>query len=401
MNRSAVLKNTIQEYAWGSLTAIPELLGTANPENIPQAELWMGAHPKAPSRVEYNNQWISLVDLIEKNPEAILGKKVSQKFKGTLPYLFKLLAASSPLSIQAHPSLKQAKEGFERENAEGIPIDAPHRNYRDDNHKPECIFALTSFRALCGFRNRHETVAYLSKICPSGIKEELDALKRDQGTEGLKRFFSFLMNLKGSRRKQVITEAKQSIEASAGQDPVFEWVLRLSAEYPDDVGIFAPILLNLVCLEAGQAMFLAAGQLHAYLDGVGLELMANSDNVLRGGLTPKHVDVPELLNVLDFNEYEVGFLNPKKIDPCETVYRSPVEEFMLSMIVLKSGDIYRGKKQRSAEIMLCTDGAAALNDTGTGNSLSLAKGMSVLIPAAVAGYEMKGEAVFYKASVPL
>jgi mannose-6-phosphate isomerase len=400
MNKSAILKNTIQEYAWGSLTAIPELLGTMNPENKPQAELWMGAHPKAPSHVEYNDQWISLSDLIEKNPDVILGKKVSQKFDGTLPYLFKVLAAARPLSIQAHPSRKQAKEGFARENAEGIPLDAPHRNYRDANHKPECIFALTSFWALCGFRNRREIIAYFSKICPAGINKELDELKHRPGAEGLKRFFAFLMNLQDGRRKQIISETRQNIMALDGDDPVFEWILRLSSEYPDDVGIFAPVLLNLVCLEPGQAMFLPAGQLHAYLDGVGIELMANSDNVLRGGLTAKHVDVGELLKVLDFNEYEVGFLKPQNIDPCETLYPSPVDEFILSMIVLEPGDTYRGRKQRAAEILLCTDGAAVLNDIGSANKISLKKGTSVIVPAAVAGYEMKGKGVFYKASVP-
>ena len=401
MNKSAVLKNTIQEYAWGSLTAIPELLGTANPQKVPQAELWMGAHPKASSLVEYNHQWISLLDLIEKNPDALLGKKISKKFDGTLPYLFKVLAASKPLSVQAHPSLKQAKEGFERENAAGIPLNAPNRNYRDDNHKPECIFALTSFWALCGFRNRRETIAYFSKICPAGINKQLDALKHDRNAEGFKRFFASLMNLENGPRQQIISEAKQNIMASAGDDPVFEWVLRLSAEYPDDVGIFAPVLLNLVCLEPGQAMFLAAGQLHAYLDGVGIELMANSDNVLRGGLTPKHVDVPELLNVLDFNEYEVGFLEPINIDSCETLYPSPVKEFILSMIVLKPGEIYKSKKQRSAEILLCTDGTATLSDIGTDHSISFKKGVSIIVPATVAGYEIKGEAVFHKAAVPL
>ena len=401
MNKSAVLKNTVQEYAWGSLTAIPELLGTTNPQKVPQAELWMGAHPKAPSLVEYNDHWVSLLDLIEKYPHAVLGKKVSKKFDQTLPYLFKVLAASRPLSVQAHPSLTQAKEGFERENVAGIPLNAPNRNYRDDHHKPECIFALTPFWALCGFRNRRETIAYFGKICPAGIDKQLGALNHDRDAEGLKRFFAFLMNLEDRRRKQIISEAKQNIKALAGDDPVYEWVLRLSAEYPDDVGIFAPVLLNLVCLEPGQAMFLAAGQLHAYLDGVGIELMANSDNVLRGGLTPKHVDVPELLNVLDFNEYEVAFLEPTHIDPCETFYPSPVEEFILSMIVLKPGEIHQSKKQRSAEILLCTDGTANLNDIGADHSISLKKGVSIIVPAAVAGYEMKGEAVLYKASVPL
>jgi mannose-6-phosphate isomerase len=401
MNKSAVLQNTIQEYAWGSLSAIPELLGKTNSKNIPQAELWMGAHPKAPSRVEHNNQWISLLDLIDENPEAILGKTAVKKFNGTLPYLFKVLAASRPLSIQAHPSLIQAKEGFERENAEGIPINAPHRNYRDGNHKPECIFALTSFWALCGFRNQLESIRYFKIICPAGIEKELDALKQVQGPDGLKRFFSFLMNLDGNQRRQIILQAKENIKALAREDPVLDWVLRLSTEYPDDVGIFAPILLNLVCLEPGQAMFLAAGQLHAYLDGVGIELMANSDNVLRGGLTPKHVDVPELLNVLDFKEHKVVFLKPKNIDSCETLYPCPVEEFILSMIVLKPDDLYKSKKQRSAEILLCTDGAAELKDIGTDHKMSLKKGVSVIVPAAVSEYEMKGTAIFYKAAVPL
>jgi mannose-6-phosphate isomerase len=400
MNKSAILQNTIQEYAWGSLTAIPQLLGNANPENVPQAELWMGAHPKAPSKVFHNNQWVSLLDLINENPEAILGKTAARKFNGTLPYLFKVLAASRPLSIQAHPNLEQARRGFQRENAEGIPLSAPHRNYKDANHKPECILALTLFWALCGFRNPLESITYFTQICPNSLSEELAALRQAQASDGLRRFFSFLMNLDDNQRKSIISEARHNLDAIPDEDPVFGRVRQLANEYPDDIGIFAPIFLNLVCLKPGQAMFLAAGQLHAYLDGLGIELMANSDNVLRCGLTPKHVDVPELLNVLDFNAYEVEFLSPEKIGACETLYSSPVEEFVLSTIVLKPGEIYKGKKHRSAEILLCMDGTATLSDIGTDHRISIKKGVSLIIPAVVAGYEMKGEAIFYKASVP-
>ena len=400
MNESAILQNTIQEYAWGSLTAIPQLLGKAIPDNVPQAELWMGAHPKAPSKVVRNNQWVSLLDLINENPEAILGKTATRKFNGTLPYLFKVLAASLPLSIQAHPNLEQARRGFKRENAEGIPLNAPHRNYRDANHKPECILALTSFWALSGFRNPLESITYFNQVCPHSLIKELAALRQDQGSDRLRHFFSFLMNLDDKQRKLIISEARDNLKSITAEDPVFVWVRQLATAYPDDIGIFAPIFLNLVCLKPGQAMFLAAGQLHAYLDGVGIELMANSDNVLRCGLTPKHVDVPELLNVLDFNEYEVEFLNPEKIDACETLYPSPVEEFVLSTIVLKPNEVYKGKEQRSAEILLCTDGAATLSDIGTDHRISINKGVSLIVPAAVTGYEMKGEAVFYKASVP-
>jgi mannose-6-phosphate isomerase len=401
MNKSAILQNTIQEYAWGSLTAIPQLLGKANSKNIPQAELWMGAHPKAPSKVKYNNQWISLLELIDKYPETLLGKTTMQTFNGALPYLFKVLAAARPLSIQAHPSLQQAKKGFKRENAEGIPLNAPYRNYRDDNHKPECIFALTSFWAVCGFRNPLEIITHFKKMGLDRLKKELNALELNQGPGGLKQFFSFLMGLDGNQRKSIISEAVNNIRAIAAQDPAFGWVRRLSAEYPDDIGIFAPILLNLVCLEPGQAMFMDAGQLHAYLDGVGIELMANSDNVLRGGLTPKHVDVPELLNVLDFNEHKLTFIEPLNIDPCETLYPCPIDEFILSMIVLKPNDKYKSKRQRSAEILLCTDGSAELEDLGTGHKISLSKGVSAIVPAVVNRYQMKGTAIFYKASVPL
>jgi mannose-6-phosphate isomerase len=161
-----------------SYTAIPELLGNDSPANTPQAELWMGAHPKAPSKLKCNGKWRSLLELIDKNPRGILGEKVAQKFKNRLPYLFKVLAAGKPLSIQAHPSLGQAKEGFERENRLGIPLDAPNRNYKDDNHKPECICALSAFWALNGFRKISAMISLLDKICPPGLTKELDLLRR-------------------------------------------------------------------------------------------------------------------------------------------------------------------------------------------------------------------------------
>jgi mannose-6-phosphate isomerase len=351
--------------------------------------------------VEHNSKWISLLELIDKNPEAILGKTTAQKFDNTLPYLFKVLAAAKPLSIQAHPNMEQAKYGFERENTEKIPLNAPHRNYRDDKHKPECIFALTPFWALCGFRKISETITYFSKICPAGLKKELEVLKNDQSNKGLKCFFSFLMNLDSDHRKKIISEALQNIHFMGRKKPELEWIIRLSDDYPDDIGIFSPIFLNLVCLEPGQALYLAAGRLHSYLDGVGIELMANSDNVLRGGLTPKHVDVPELLKVLDFNEHDVEFLRPKKIKPHEKIYDCPAEEFVLSTIVLNTKAAYKGAKHRSAEILLCTDGTAEFSEVGTRNQIFLKKGVSVIVPSSVTGYQISGDATLYKAAVPL
>jgi mannose-6-phosphate isomerase len=401
MYTGLILQNTIQEYAWGSLTAIGDLLGTATPSNIPQAELWMGAHPKGPSKVEHNRTWISLLELIDKNPEAILGKTIAQKFDNTLPYLFKVLAAAKPLSIQAHPNLEQAKDGFERESTAEIPLNAPHRNYRDGNHKPECICALTPFWALCGFRTISDSITYFRKICPENIKTELSELHQNQNSEGLKRFFSDLMVLDNNRRRKIIAEVHRNVQALGVEDPVLDWLKRLSSDYPDDIGILSPILLNLVCLQPGQALFLASGQLHAYLDGIGIELMANSDNVLRGGLTPKHIDVPELLSVLNFDELQVKVLLPQLTNPCEYVYECPAEEFVLSTIVLDTKACYRSEKQRGAEVVLCTDGNAIFLDTGADTRIVLKKGTSIMIPSSVKAYQLSGNATLYKAAVPI
>jgi mannose-6-phosphate isomerase len=401
MQTIAELKNTVQNYAWGSLTAIPDLLGVSNPTNMPQAELWMGAHPKAPSEVQYDGQWMSLIDLIEKYPEDILGKTVAQKFNNTLPYLFKVLAAASPLSIQAHPNSVQAREGFRRENSLEIPLNAPHRNYRDDNHKPECICALTPFWALCGFRKISTIVSYFNAACPKGLKDELTALKLNTSSEGLKHFFSVLLTLAADRRQSIIDEAVSNVRKWEGEDAAYEWIVKLSDAYPRDTGILSPLLLNLLCLEPGQAIFLGAGQLHAYLDGVGIELMANSDNVLRGGLTPKHVDVSELLKVLHFEEHEVTFLEPDKINNHERVYACPAREFALSIITLPENESYMRRNGKSVEILLCTAGKAELMDMDHKDNLSLKKGMSAIIPAAVKRYKIEGQATFYKAAVPV
>ena len=401
MKRMGLMKNTIQEYAWGSHTAIAELLGNDFPSKTPQAELWMGAHPKAPSMVTCDGNWISLLELIEKSPKHILGKKVAEKFDNRLPYLFKVLAAARPLSIQAHPSKEQAKQGFERENKQGIPIDAYNRNYKDDNHKPECICAHSRFWALNGFRKISSIVGLMEKICPQGLKKQLETLRGQQSPVELKKFFQTLMTMNHEHQTQVIAHAVSNAKKNTDDDPAYKWMIDLHKEYPEDIGVFSPILLNLICLEPGQAMFLAAGELHAYLDGVGIELMANSDNVLRGGLTPKYIDMSELLNVLNFEEREVNILETKRIDKCEWVYESYAEEFILSVIHIKEGIIYNSPSHRSIEILLCTDGKATISDLEKNHELAIDKGKSILIPASITKYSIQGNADFYKAAVPL
>ena len=401
MTGICLLKNTIQEYAWGSYTAIPELLGNDSPANTPQAELWMGAHPKAPSKVKCNGKWQSLLELIDRNSQEILGKEVARKFEYRLPYLFKVLAAAKPLSIQAHPSTGQAREGFERENRLKIPLDAPARNYKDDNHKPECICALTPFWALNGFRKISDIIFLMDKICPPGLKKDFDLFRHQPDSRGLKEFFKTMMIMDRTTQKQIINDAVKHANQLQGKNNAYQWVIDLNEEYPLDIGVFSPILLNLICLEPGQAMFLPAGTLHAYLDGVGIELMANSDNVLRGGLTPKHVDVTELLNVLNFEERDINILNMETINSCEQRYESHAQEFALSVITVKTDMNYYSLDKKSVEILLCTDGDAVVVDLAGNNRVEIKKGVSILIPAVVKKYSIIGDAVLYKAAVPI
>jgi mannose-6-phosphate isomerase len=401
MTGICLLKNTIQEYAWGSYTAIPDLLGNDSPANTPQAELWMGAHPKAPSKVKCNGKWRSLLELIDKNPQDILGEKAAKKFKNRLPYLFKVLAATKPLSIQAHPSLDQAKKGFEKENRLGIALDAPNRNFKDDNHKPECICALTSFWALNGFRKISDMIVLMDKICPTDLKNHLNLFRQQPDSRGLKEFFKALMIMDHATKKQVIDDVVKNADRLKDKNRAYQCVTELYEEYPLDIGVLSPIILNLICLEPGQAMFLQAGTLHAYLDGVGIELMANSDNVLRGGLTPKHIDVKELLNILNFKECDINILKMEKINPCEHQYESHAKEFALSVIAVKTDMSYYSSDKRCVEILLCTDGDAVIVDISKNKSVHIKKGMSILIPAVVNKYGIMGDAVFYKAAVPI
>jgi len=399
MKEIKILKNSIQEYAWGSFTAIPDLLGLKKPSVNPMAELWMGAHPKSSSEVDVNGKSITLIQLIDQFPEDTLGENAAEKFGNRLPYLFKVLAAGKPLSIQAHPDSNQAKAGFEKENRLGIPLDAPHRNYRDANHKPECICALTDFWALCGFRKIRDTLSYLNDVCPKSLGSQLDDLYQQPDNAGLKNFFSALMTISDKKRKEVVGEAIESARPLAEKSLVFDWMLKLHKEYQDDIGVLSPAFLNLICLKPGDALFLNAGELHAYLAGTGIELMANSDNVLRGGLTPKHVDVQELLSVLTFEEKDLKVIVPDAINAFEKVYSERAEEFVLSVISVKTGETYTVSQKRTAEILLCVDGGAVISGEDRLEEITLNKGVSVFVPAAAGQYRIEGEARIYRAAI--
>ena len=401
MNKISLLRNSIQKYAWGSTTEIPELLGEKNPGGEPFAELWMGAHPKAPSMANCDGKWISLQKLIDTKPQEILGIEVAKRFNNKLPYLFKVLAAAKPLSIQAHPSLEQAKEGFEKENRLGIPLDAKNRNYKDDNHKPECICALSEFWALCGFRNISDIIFLMREVCPVGLAEELNMLESNTNPRGLKQFYTNLMTMEAKSQEQIIKEAVQNAKNRTDEDSTFFWIVRIAEEYPSDIGILSPTILNLIRLKPGQALFLRAGELHAYLKGLGMELMANSDNVLRGGLTPKHVDVPELLKALNFKYHPISILEGVPVTKNERVFETPAAEFVLSTISVTEEQPYQHPGQKSIEILICIEGSANLSGYDSNENYSVKKGDSLIITAAAEGYKITGEAVFYKAMVPV
>ena len=394
------LKNPVLEYSWGSKTAIQSLLGQFDSAGNPMAELWMGAHPKAPSKLLIDGKWKPLNELIEKDPEAILGRRVAEAFSGKLPFLFKVIAAAEPLSIQVHPNLEQAREGYARENLLGIPLDSPDRNYKDTNHKAEILCALGPFQGLFGFRTPEEILSLFHKIFSPRLFEELSLLEKKPDQKGLKSFFTSLFTMDKKRQRYIVKEAAGAAEKRAEQEPVFDWMVRLHQAYPHDVGIFSPIMMNLEELEPGEAVYVPAGQLHAYLCGMGIELMANSDNVLRGGLTSKHVDVPQLLKIVKFESGPVNKIEPLRKGEFESIYPTPSLEFMLRTITLNKKESYKSPDNRSVEILICSDGKAKIKDLGNGEVLPLPKGRSVIVPAGVTGYRISGKAKIYKASVP-
>jgi mannose-6-phosphate isomerase len=404
MEPIAPLRNPIMPYAWGSRTTIAALLGDRVPSAEPQAELWMGAHPKAPSWILHHGAWRPLDTLIAEDPEAFLGPRVVERFGTQLPFLFKLLAVEAPLSLQAHPDREQARAGFERENRQGIPLNAAERNYRDAQHKPECVCALTEFEALCGFRAPAEILERLAPLWPQGRRANLDLLA--SGHDSTLVFFRTLLELSTSEKELLLQHILGRIGAAADlRKRTYRWVTRLAGAYPGDIGALAPLLLNLLRLSPGQAIALPAGELHAYLSGAALELMANSDNVLRAGLTAKHVDAAELLRILHATPYAVSILDSDADAHGEKIYPSPFEEFRLSAITVSPDRGYlRQSGTPGPEIWLCVDGSVrvtALRHATPEAALALQRGRSLFVSAAAGEVRIEGRGVIYRATVPM
>lgn len=400
MSKIYPLKGTLQHYAWGGKNFIADLI--ANPDKEKQiAEYWLGAHKNSPATITTDKGEIPLDDFLAERPEVHLGDSVYRNF-GRLPYLFKVLDVKDMLSIQVHPTKKQAEEGFQQENQKNVPVNAPYRNFKDDNHKPEIMVALSEFWLLHGFleegqlRQRLESIPEFSDLIPIFV------------SKGYKGLYQTVMeqpqDLCDAQLKPLIDRIRPLYQADKldKSNPDF-WAARAMDMTEDqthiDKGVYSIYFFNIVKAEIGEAVFQDAGLPHAYLEGQNIELMANSDNVLRGGLTPKHVDIQALMNHVKF---EPTFPNVMKGElnqqGSERTYLSPVKDFELSQIKLSKGQQYESLS-KTAEILLCVDGTA--NITEEDNQLTINKGGAVLLTHG-ATYQISSDTLchLFKASAP-
>ena len=393
------LQGKVQHYQWGGEQFLPQLLQISNPEHRPFAEYWLGAHSNAPSSIRMEPEK-KLDEYIAENQPA-LGGAVAKQF-GRLPYLFKVLDVKDMLSIQVHPSKGSAEEAFEKENRAGVPLNAAHRNYKDDNHKPELMVALGDFYLLHGFRTPPQIHALLSSV------SELHSLLSHFSNNDYRQLYSHCMEMEQPAVDALLQPLLDRIIPLYKEnklpkgDPDF-WAARAALTFNEpgkiDKGIFSVYLLNLVYLKEGEAIFQDAGVLHAYLEGQNMEIMANSDNVLRGGLTPKHIDVPELMKHIRFDATVPQVIHGTKKNDHEEVYRSPARDFELSRFSFRAGDAVSFQASTTEIFIVMKGSTAFINEEST---LALQQGESAV---AFAGAKMQliagGEAVVFRASVPL
>jgi len=391
MNKIYKIHGAVQHYAWGGCEYIPTLIGEKNTALKPYAELWLGAHPKAPAMVVSDGSPLALSDLLSAKPE-LLGKRVQKKF-GRLPFLFKVLDAHDMLSIQVHPSKAQAEKGFAHENAAGIDLSAVNRSYKDDNHKPEVHVALTDFWMLHSFRPEHEIENILNTVPEF---HSLQPFFADGGTQAL---YTHIMQLPQKKIDELLNPLYERLRAEnpANMDQPDYWAMQAFENFPlennsRDRGVFSIYLFNLLHLKPGQGTFQAAGIPHAYLRGVNMELMANSDNVLRGGLTPKFIDVDELLKTVVFKGEHPNILNG---DPkgAETIYRTPSPEFELSKIAITENARFTAT---GPEIWIALHGAFEIN------GISFKKGEAFFAAAGTTfTIDSTSDGILFRAAVPV
>ena len=405
------LRNPIQHYDWGSVTAIPEFLGRP-PSERPVAEVWLGAHPKAPSEVWIENGWDDLRQVLHRDPAGWLGadgppsvdisgpEDGSDASTARLPFLLKILAAGKPLSIQAHPNLEQARLGFEREEKAGIPRWDAKRNYRDRNHKPEIIYAVTPFTVLCGFRPAAEILELFDRFGLDATRMDAtgtDAVELRQplasGDASLHAFFKAFLQADADKIAAWVERVTSRAARMDGAEA--EWVCRMAGEFPADRGVLSPLFLNLRTLEPGEVVYTGPGVLHAYLHGLGIELMANSDNVLRGACTSKHVDADELLRILEPSPQRPCFIKPT-VQPGLERFATPSGELCLSIIRVTEHAPFVQSAPKRPQILLCAEGNGHIT-SAAGRRVPFARDTSFVVPACADQYRIEGRGVLFLA----
>jgi mannose-6-phosphate isomerase len=384
-----LLRGAVRTYAWGSRTAIADFTGRPSPTIHPEAELWFGAHPGDPAWLQTDHGEESLLQAVADDPEGQLGAATIGRFGDALPFLVKVLAAEEPLSLQAHPSAQQAREGFDREDRLEIPVSAPTRNYRDRSHKPELLVALGQFDALAGFRPVAQTVELMRALAVSNLDPYINLLSDQSDADGLRALFTTWITAPQPDLDVLVPAVLDgAIHYIRSGEKTFaaeaKTALELGERYPGDAGVLAALLLNRISLQPGDGIYLPAGNLHAYLHGIGVEVMANSDNVLRGGLTPKHVDVPELLRVLDFTPTPQDRLRPEIVrDGSELIYQTPASEFAVSVLSVDGDhlghEIDAPCRHDGPQVLLCTEGAAVVH--AKSGTLTLERGSAAWVAA--------------------
>ncbi|MDI9915067.1 mannose-6-phosphate isomerase, class I [Rhodococcus sp. IEGM 1379] len=380
-----LIAGVIKSYDWGSRTTLAELTGRTAPSSTTEAEMWFGAHESAPSPLPESSGPATLVERIGTDPLASLGSQCRDAFGGRLPFLLKVLAVQRSLSLQAHPTEVQARAGYAGENRGGIPLDAAHRNYRDDRHKPELVVALEQFEALAGFRDVPATVDLLTAIDVPELAEDVALLAASPTPGKLKCVATRWLGLSSEYHTQVddtVLKRTTALLASGGSvvdrfRAELSTASELARDYRGDRGVLMSLLLNRVTLAPGEGLYLPAGNLHAYLSGTAVEIMANSDNVLRGGLTTKHIDVAELSAILDFDPISVEVLRPHS-SGVEYRYSTPAREFMLTRWELDHSTAYVVDNS-GPSIVLCMSGDATIRHAGTTRSLHT--GEALWVPA--------------------
>lgn len=384
-----LLRGALRTYAWGSRTAIAEFTGRPVPAAHAEAELWFGAHPGDPAWLETEHGDTSLLQALVADPEGQLGAASRARFGDVLPFLVKVLAADEPLSLQAHPSAEQAIEGYLREERLGIPLTSPVRNYRDTSHKPELLVAVQPFEALAGFRQAPRTIELLRALAVSDLDPFIELLNDQSDADGLRALFTTWITAPQPDIdvlvSAVLDGAIQYLSSGATEFAAeAKTVLELGERYPGDAGVLAALLLNRITLAPGEAIFLPAGNLHTYLRGFAVEVMASSDNVLRGGLTPKHVDVPELLRVLDFAPTaEAQLRSPVHQEGIGLIYETPADEFAVALLSIDGEhlghEVDASSSHEGPQILLCTEGSTTVH--GKSGSLTLERGMAAWVAA--------------------